>query len=137
MVTLLMLGSALSVTAAPQFGRYDRNDRDRIDKNRVREIAYRNGLQMGQREGRFEAQRRLRMNHKDSDVYRNGLVGYRQMFGSERNYRNAFRDGFENGYRQAYRQFANNNNGGWNGGWNGSWNNGGVWNRNDRWDRRN
>ena len=114
MTSLLMLGTGLSVMAAPQFGygRGDRdqwNNRDRVDSARVREIARRNGFELGMREGRFDAQRRYRMNYKDSDVYRNGLAGYRNGFGSERNYRNAFRDAYEDGYRMAYSRNINRN----------------------------
>lgn len=126
MMSLLMLGSGLSVMAAPQFG-YGQWGRDRVDSGRVREIARRNGFEYGMREGRFDAQRRNRMNFRDSEIYRNGLTGYRQGFGSERTYRNAFRDGYEEGYRMAYSR----NNGGWNNRWPG--------NRNgsyDPWDRR-
>jgi len=114
MMSLLMLGSGLSVMAAPQFGYGQWGNRDRVDTARVREVARRNGMEYGMREGRFDAQRRNRMNFRDSDVYRNGLTGYRPGFGSERTYRNAFREGYEEGYRMAYSRNA----GGFNGGWN-------------------
>lgn len=116
MMSLLMLGSGLSVMAAPQFGYGQWGNRDRVDSARVREIARRNGFEYGMREGRFDAQRRNRMNFRDSEIYRNGLTGFRPGFGSERTYRNAFRDGYEEGYRMAYSR----NNGGWNNRWPGN-----------------
>jgi len=114
MMSLLMLGSGLSVMAAPQFGYGQWGNRDRVDTARVREVARRTGMEYGMREGRFDAQRRNRMDFRDSNIYRNGLAGYRPGFGSERTYRNAFRDGYEEGYRMAYSRST----GGWNGGWN-------------------
>ena len=129
MMTVLMLGTGFGAVAAPQFGYGSWGRNERMDDGRVRELARRNGFELGQREGRFDAQRRNRMNFKDSDIYRNGLSGYRANFGSERNYRNAFRDGYQDGYRVAYDRYFNS---GWNGGRNNTW----PGNRSGEWGRR-
>lgn len=94
LLALLTLGTSVSVSAAPRF-----------NKNEVKEIARRNGYELGLREGRFDAQRNSRFEVRDSRVYRDGMAGYRYEFGYERDYRNAFRDGFEAGYRNGFSAF--------------------------------
>ena len=122
LLAVLTLGTAISVSGAQRFDRYER-----FDKNEVKSIARRNGFEMGVREGRNDSYRGGRFDMKDSRIYRDGMAGYRYEFRYERDYRNAFRDGFEAGYRNGFS--SNQRRGGWG-------NNDGRGNNNPWWNRR-
>jgi hypothetical protein len=127
MLAAMMVGSSVGVFAEAQWGQWGRNDRyRRYDKHEVRQIGRQNGYHMGVREGRYDAQRRSRMDFKSSRVYRDAMAGYRSEFGFQNDYRKGFREGFEQGYRNSYRNPGN-----------GRWDNRNDprgWGRNDDWN---
>lgn len=106
LLAVLTVGSFTTVEAQWN-NRYDdryddRYQVQRYNKNQVKELARRNGYQMGIREGRYDSMRGDRFDVRDSRVYRDGMAGFHRELGYERDYRNAFRDGFEDGYRQGF-----------------------------------
>lgn len=112
---VLITGSALSVSA-DSYRRYS--------ERQIREVGFSNGYELGWREGLSDRRSGFGFDYKRNRVYRNGMVGYRDEYYHDGNYKNGFRRGFEEGYRDAFsgrrRAYYNNRPG---------WNNGGYYDR--------
>jgi flagellar biosynthesis/type III secretory pathway protein FliH len=91
--TLLILGSAFSVSA---------DHRYRYSEREVREIGRRTGYELGLHEGRRDHRYGFRFDYKHSRAYKDGKIGYRSEYRHDGNYKKGFREGFEAGYRDGY-----------------------------------
>lgn len=101
MVAMLLLGSALSVSA--QDWRNDRYGRHyRYSEREVRQIGRRNGYELGLREGQRDYRQGFRFDYKHNRAYKDGKIGYRDEYHHDGNYKDGFREGFEAGYREGY-----------------------------------
>lgn len=89
----LLTGSALNVSA-DSYRRYS--------ERQIREIGFYNGYEIGYREGQRDLRLRISFDYKQNRAYKNGMVGYRDEYHHDGNYKKGFRNGFEEGYRDAY-----------------------------------
>lgn len=82
-----------------------RHDRDGIDDRReVRRYAESVGYREGYRLGREDRLSGRRPSYRDSSIYRDATIGYRNEYGDIDRYRRSFREGFRRGYEDGYRE---------------------------------
>lgn len=105
---LLLTGMAFSVSA-DDWRDYRSGRRYRYSEHEVRRIGWRNGYELGIREGRRDWRQGFRFDYKRSRAYRDGRIGYRDEYRHDGNYKDGFRDGFEAGYREGYNGRRNDN----------------------------